>query len=415
MQDTDEVARETGTRPLSGRIHLLGIGNVGSFVAHSLAGRQFPPPMTLLLHHSNVYRSWISKKECIAINVNGLDDVKSGFDVNVKSSDSDTWYSLPWDKDGTPEERDRTLSEKLRDGNIEKSLAQSEVDDSTIECAVVTVKANQTVRAVSSISNRLNRDSTILLLQNGMGTIDELNEKVFPDPSNRPHYMTGIFSHGLYQMSPFQVVHTGIGTTVLSPAPSREVVATAGDNDADWAPTTKYLLRTLTLTPPLVAFAETPSSIIQYQLEKLAMNAVINPLTSLMECKNGEILYNYKFTRVMRLLLIEISSVILALPEVQGIPGIEARFDPERLRWMAVQLASKTRHNMSSMLQDMLSGKATEIEYINGYIVRRGEELGIKCVVNFMIKEMVQARVALLHQRESGAVPMDLSGFEDKR
>jgi len=370
--------------------------------------------MTLLLHHSNIYRSWVSKKECIAINVNGLDDVKSGFDVNVKSSDSDTWYSLPWNQDGTPEERDRTLSEKLKNGNIEKSLAQSEVDDSAIECAIVTVKANQTVRAVSSIKHRLTRASTILLLQNGMGTIDELNEKVFPDPSNRPHYMTGIFSHGLYQMSPFQVVHTGIGTTVLSPAPSREVAATAGDNAADWAPTTKYLLRTLTLTPPLVAFAETPSSIVQHQLEKLAMNAVINPLTSLMECKNGEILYNYKFTRVMRLLLIEISSVILALPEVQGIPGIEARFDPERLRWMAVQLASKTRHNMSSMLQDMLSGKATEIEYINGYIVRRGEELGIKCVVNYMIKEMVQARVALLHQRESGAVPMDLPEFEDE-
>lgn len=371
--------------------------------------------MTLLLHHTNVYKSWIAKKECIAINTNGLDDVKSGFDVNVKSNDSNTWYSLPYyGEDGTPENRDMTIAEKTTNANIDKVLAESKKDDSTIECAIVTVKANQTVKAISSIRERLTRDSTILLLQNGMGAIEELNKKVFPDPSNRPHYMAGVFSHGLFQMSPFQVVHTGVGTTVLSPAPSREVAATANDNDAHWPPTTKYLLRTLTLTPPLVAFAETPSSIIQYQLEKLAMNAVINPLTCLMECKNGEILYNYKFTRLMRLLLIEISSVILALPEMQGIPGIEARFDPERLRWMAVQLASKTRNNTSSMLQDLLHGRPTEINYINGYIVRRGEEVGIKCVVNFMIKEMVQGKVALQAHRESEAVPVDISGLEDE-
>jgi 2-dehydropantoate 2-reductase len=157
-----------------------------------------------------------------------------------------------------------------------------------------------------------------------------------------------------------------------------------------------------------VAVAETPSSLLLYQLEKLALNAIINPLTALMDCENGEILYNYSFTRVMRMLLIEISSVICALPELQGIPGIENRFAPERLRSMVTKLANQTAKNTSSMLADVRSGKTTEIEYINGYIVRRGEELGIKCAVNYMIKHLVLAKQQMVKQRVSGAIPIDV-------
>jgi 2-dehydropantoate 2-reductase len=145
-----------------------------------------------------------------------------------------------------------------------------------------------------------------------------------------------------------------------------------------------------------------------YQLEKLAMNAVINPLTALMNCENGELLYNYSLTRVTRLLLHEISSVICALPELQGIPGIESRFSPERLRWMVTQLASKTAKNHSSMLQDVRAGKTTEIEYLNGYIVRRGEELGIKCVVNYMMKHLVLGKQHTSKQRDASAIPIDI-------
>ncbi|KAI9927980.1 hypothetical protein AWENTII_012357 [Aspergillus wentii] len=369
--------------------------------------------MTLLLHNPNLYRHWLAKKKCLAINTNGLDDIKTGFDIDVLNSE--TWHSLPYfDENGTPKKDKNNLSEKALKAEAEQSLAQSKEDDEHIECLIVTVKANMTVKALGSVSHRLTRDSTVLLLQNGMGTIEELNKKVFPDPLKRPNYMSGVLSHGLLRKDSFQVAHTGVGTTILSPVPSRDSLSpVVADEKTDWAPTTKYLLRTLTLTPPLVAIAETPSSLLQYQLEKLAMNAVINPLTAILECGNGELLYNYSFTRLMRLLLLEISSVICALPELQGIPGVEFRFSPERLRRMVVQLANKTAKNSSSMLQDVQGRKVTEIEYINGYIIQRGEELGIKCAVNYMIKQMVLAKQDMLKQRESGAIPVDLSSEVD--
>ncbi|KAB8236808.1 hypothetical protein ETB97_011317 [Aspergillus alliaceus] len=403
-QDADEASRGSGKRRLSGRIHILGLGNIGTFVAHSLASRSSPPPVTLMMHTPNLYRSWLERKKCLAINTNGLDDIKTGFDVNVLNDK--TWLSVPyWNQDGTTENGNESIDEYAQQAATDGASAE----DERIECLIVAVKAPVTATAMESVKHRLTPDSTVLFLQNGMGAIDEVNEKVFPDPRYRPHYMCGIISHGLARRKePFQVSHTGVGTTILGSVPLAGAVTSTNEGDSNWAPSTKYLLRTLTLTPPLVAVAETPSSLILYQLEKLAMNSVINPLTAIMNCKNGELLYNYSFTRIMRLLLIEISSVICALPELQAVPGIESRFSPERLRMMVTQLANKTAKNHSSMLQDVLSRKTTEIEYMNGYIIRRGEELGIKCVVNYTIKHLVLAKHLQTKQMESGAIPIDL-------
>ncbi|KAL4924918.1 ketopantoate reductase family protein [Aspergillus undulatus] len=378
-QIVDEASGESGRRRLSGRIHILGVGNVGTFVAHSLASRPSPPPITLLLNGTNVYSAFQRRKQCLTINSIGLDDHKKGFDVNVLTNNG-VWLSIPYRENA----------------------------DEPIECLIVSVKAPATVKALASVRHRLMPDSTVLFIQNGMGVIDDVNEKVFPDPRQRPHYMLGIVSHGLAQRTGrFHVTHTGVGTTILGPV-SPQSLRSKNEKEPVWAPSTKYLLRTMTLTPPLAAVAEPPSSITLYQLEKLAMNSVINPLTALMNCRNGELLYNYSFTRVVRLLLFEISSVICNLPELQSVPGVESRFSPERLRWMVTQLANKTAKNDSSMLQDVRAGRTTEIEFLNGYIVRRGEELGIKCVVNYMIQHLILAKHIQSRRDESTAIPIDI-------
>jgi 2-dehydropantoate 2-reductase len=338
-----------------------------------------------------------------------LDDIKTGFHVNLL--DDGTWESMPHGKDG----EDIAYSdhdERLRSGDLPEDLARSKQDDETIECLIVTVKAQQTVAALKSVRHRLTPESTVLLLQNGMGTVEEITEKVFPDPQQRPQYMMGIISHGLLRNESFHVSHTGIGTTILSPVSPRGSLG-LNEKEADWAPSTKYLLRTLTLTPSLVAVAETPTNLLQYQLEKLAMNCVINSFTVLLDCQNGELLYNYTLSRAMRLLLIEISTVICSLPELQGVPGIKSRFAPERLRKMAVNLANRTAKNTSSMLQDVQRGQKTEIEYINGYIVRRGDELGVRCALNYLLMQLIHGKTDILSRRAASAIPMDLSGLED--
>lgn len=397
---------------LSGRIHILGMGNIGCFVAHSLASRMTRPLITILLHNREMYERWLQRKQTIRLMTNGSDDNKTGFDVNVW--DNETWYSIPYYDERnsrfSPQEQEEYAPHLETDDIPSSEVDAFDTDDEEIECLIVTTKAPFAAKAVSSVSHRLTPDSTILFLQNGMGVIDEVNEKVFPDPSVRPHYLQGIVSHGVKMKKPFHIEYTGLGTTIIGKLPSSTATDAkrtyAKPLEAEWAPSTKYLARTLTLTPPLVAVAKPPITLLQNQLEKLAMNCVINPLTALLDVKNGELLYNYHMTRTMRMLLAEISTVICALPELDGVPGVKERFSTERLKTLVVKLANATAENTSSMLQDMHGMKLTEIEYINGYIVRRGDELGIRCALNYMIMQLVLGKSHISKLREAGAVPL---------
>lgn len=403
----NELLKTQDEGRLSGRIHILGMGNIGCFVAHSLASRMTRPLITILLHNRDMYERWLQRKQTIRLMTNGLDDNKTGFDVNVL--DNETWYSIPYyDEQNSKlstEEQDAHASQLETNDTPSSEVDSFGVDDEKIECLIVTTKAPFTVKALSSVSHRLTPDSTILFLQNGMGIVDEVSEKVFPDASVRPHYLQGIISHGIKMKKPFHIEYTGLGATTIGNVLPRKSDAKPR-KDTDWAPSTKYLARTLTLTPSLVAVAVSPMAVLQAQLEKLAVNCVINPLTALLDVKNGELLYNYHMTRTMRMLLAEISIVICALPELDGVPGIKERFSTERLRKLVVKVANATAANTSSMLQDVHAMKLTEIDYINGYIVRRGDELGIRCALNYMIMQLVLAKNHISKLREAGAVPL---------
>jgi 2-dehydropantoate 2-reductase len=345
------------------------------------------------MHNDFLYQTFVRKKGAISVSTHGLDDVRTGFDIEKIDSEG-KWYAMP-----RADARDTSHTPFQKDAME---------DQGHIECLIICTKAHHTELAIKDICHRLTKDSTICFVHNGLGVIESINQNVFPNPATRPHYIQSVFSHGLTRKDHFKIAHMGVGSMIVSPVEKSNTSPVTAEGDNTWAPSTKYLMRLLTLTPPLVAMADTPAGLQQYQLEKLAINCIINPLTALSDCTNGELLYSFSFTRVMRLLLFEISAVITALPELQGIPGIEDRFSPERLRRQVVNIARMTAQNSSSMRQDINGRRMTEIEYFNGYIVRRGEELGIKCALNYMIKHLVQGKAAAAKDRENSFVPFDL-------
>ena len=349
---------------MSRTIHLLGAGNVGNFIAHSFAGIPNPPSMVLLLRDHSRLRDWRRSKESIEVIRNGIHEVRKGFDVEVLTSKS-------------------------------IKQAQDESPSTPIHSLIVSVKAADTVAALSSVASRLTRDSTVLFMQNGMGVIDDVNRVIFPDVEERPNYMLGILSHGLYGEKPFTVVHAGLGTTAIGVLPryrSNQIPLIEAKKHLLYPSTSRHLLRTLTRTAVLSAAGFAPTDLMQLQLEKLTANAIINPLTVLFDCDNGDLLHNLSFTRVMRLLLAEISLVIRSMPELKGVPNVRLRFSTARLEALVLGTARKTARNRSSMLQDVRAGKSTEIDYINGYIVRKGEEMGVRCIMNYMVQHMVKGK-----------------------
>ncbi|KAI9848537.1 MAG: hypothetical protein M1837_007206 [Sclerophora amabilis] len=366
-------------RTFSRRIHVLGVGNIGKFVAHSLAGLPHPPPITLILRHASQAKTWEREGEGINIITDGVSDARTGFSIETPAFEA------------------------------EHERLEQEAEQNPIDHLIVTTKAPHTIRALEPLKHRLHPESSILFLQNGMGIIEEVNESIFPDPEARPNYMLGIISHGVFTKDAyFSAVHAGFGTTAVGALP-RETFSRRRDEvkETKLPLPSRYLLRTLTRTPVLAAVGFSHIELAQLQLEKLAINAIINPLTAIMNCLNGDLLNNFAITRTMRLLIAEISYVIRALPELQDVPNVAIRFSPKRLEAIVVGTATKTSNNVSSMLQDTQRGSVTEIDYINGYIVKRGEMLNIRCVMNFMIMQMVKGKSKIEGQKRGDLIPLE--------
>jgi 2-dehydropantoate 2-reductase len=162
----------------------------------------------------------------------------------------------------------------------------------------------------------------------------------------------------------------------------------------------------LTRTTVLAAVSYTPLDLLQLQLEKLAVNSILNPLTALLDARNGTVLANFHLLRTARMLLAETSLVMRSLPELRHLPNIQSRFSASRLESLYLAVAQKTAGNVSSMLADVRAGRRTEVQYINGYIVKRGEELGIKCVVNYSFMQMVMGKRMMVGREQRDDVPV---------
>ena len=300
--------------------------------------------------------------------------------------------------------------EESQDGKavkLDPESTNAEGSEEIIYNLIVSVKAPQTVKAIQRIAHRLTRGSTIMFLQNGMGILDEVNEQLFPDEEYRPTYIIGVVTHGLYSNGPFAVEHAGEGTIALGAMPRMlRNKPIEKETLSELAPSARYLIRTMTRTPVFVAIGYPPTGLLQQQLDKLAVNCIINPITAIIDCKNGALLSNMYFTRVIRLLLAEISIVIQSLPELKNVPNVKMRFDTLRLERIVFSIANKTAENHSSMLQDVKLGRQTEIDYINGYIIRRGEEMGIHCVMNYMLMHMVKGKNKIRGLEQAELLPL---------
>lgn len=426
--EQDDIQQPNEEELRTRRIHILGLGSIGTLVAHSLKCLPNPPPITLMLHRPSMYETF--KKQARTIRLinkqSEVNDEQTGYDVDVLEHGRDEqayWRFIP----------DRPDGPGAASTNPIEPLEMLPSGETYIYNLIVTVKGPSTVGALRSIRHRVDANSTICFMQNGLGQIDLLNRQVFTDPETRPTYMLGIVSHGAYMSGELAVVHAGFGSIALGihrdpdrfPLPPKSSISSLSDISEQQRkinyPTDKelfsnissrFLLRTLTRSPVLSCAAFPYLDLLQLQLEKLSANAIMNPVTALLNVPNGALLHNSSLSMVQRVLLAEISLVIRSLPELEGIPNVHQRFSAQRLEHFVLGVISRTAQNSSSMREDVRHSKQTEIDFINGYIIRRGEEQGIKCALNFMLMHLVKGKTWIQRGAEGAGLPYGVSRME---
>ena len=224
--------------------------------------------------------------------------------------------------------------------------------------ALVLVKSWGTARAAQQLVRCLSGDGLALTLQNGLGNLETLVGKLGAD-----RVALGVTTYGANLIEPGRVRSAGEGTITLS--------RTAG---------IESLAGVLQQAGFQVEFTADPSGLIW---GKLVVNAAINPLTALLEVPNGALLELPTTRDLMGAVAWETATVAEA-------QGIHLPYTDPAL--VIEQVARRTAANRSSMLQDITRGTPTEIDAINGAIVRAADRNNVPAPVNRTLRQLVKAK-----------------------
>ena len=118
---------------------------------------------------------------------------------------------------------------------------------------------------------------------------------------------------------------------------------------------------------------------------KLIWNCALNAVSALGRAKYGQIAASADVRKVVETVVDE----VLAVARAANIhpPGLE---DPKVAIAGAFKIATQMAEAFSSTAQDMIRGKRTEIDSLNGYVSRRGAELGVPTPVNHALFALVK-------------------------
>jgi 2-dehydropantoate 2-reductase len=249
--------------------------------------------------------------------------------------------------------------------------ATSEARDlSGADFLIVFVKSSATAAVARQFAPLAKGSAIAVTLQNGLG-----NERILREAFGAGRTAAGVTSQGATFLGPGRIRHAGVGPTHLGMSDRR---------NEKLAPLAEALKR---------AGFEThlEQSVDNLVWSKLIINVGINALTALTGLANGRLLDFPQTRSVMADLVAEAVRVAQAR-------GVQLTYqDPLA---MVYTVAEKTARNRSSMLQDFDRGAPSEIEVINGAILREAEALGLEVPVNRTITRLIQAMDAVHAERK---------------
>jgi 2-dehydropantoate 2-reductase len=227
------------------------------------------------------------------------------------------------------------------------------------EVVLFCVKTTDTESTARAIAPLLSASAMVVSLQNGVDNGEKLRA-VGLDALSAVVYVAASVP------GPAHVKHVGRGDLVVGPRNGR----------------TEYLARLFERAGVGCRITEN----IDGELwTKLIWNCALNAISALGRAKYGQIAASQDARKVVEGAVNE----VLAVAAAAGIalPGVETA---EAGLKGALKIATQMSDAISSTGQDLMRGKRTEIDSLNGYISRRGAELGVATPINHALYSLVK-------------------------
>ncbi|MFB0523289.1 MAG: ketopantoate reductase family protein [Candidatus Bathyarchaeia archaeon] len=242
-------------------------------------------------------------------------------------------------------------------GDIQETFfikAETEIKEiPTKSLILLTTKAHDSARAIKEVKDMLKEDTVILILQNGLGNKEVVKAIV----GDKGEVIRGVPKIAAEFLKPGEVTFWN-GETILEKTRTGRAIAALFNECGLKARISNEIDREI--------------------WTKLILNCVVNPLTAILQVRNNVILVNS--LKPLR------SRIMKECVEVGKCEGIE--FQPNVNE--SIDKCIARYENYSSMCQDIMKRKETEIDFINGKIVELGRKHKIPTPINGAMTSLVK-------------------------
>lgn len=243
-------------------------------------------------------------------------------------------------------------------GNIAVQATSTPSGVAGADVVLLCVKSGDTEAAGRAMAPHLKPDATVLCLQNGVDNAERLQAIIETVAVPAAVYVAAEMA------GPGHVLHKGRGDLVIGPSPASADIARQFTEAGIPATVSDNVTAALWI--------------------KLITNCVYNPLSAIAELPYGPLFKAEGVLDIARNVIDECINVATAL----SIPI------PSGIHETVLGLAATMPEQSSSTAQDLARGKPTEIDHLNGYVVRRGAALRISTPVNHTLLTLVKLREA---------------------
>jgi len=222
------------------------------------------------------------------------------------------------------------------------------------ELVLFSVKSTDTEAAGKAIAPHLGRDASIVTLQNGVDNAERLagalGREVIP----------GVVYAAVEMAGPGHVRHHGRGELVIGRAGASEAIVRAfGEAGVSM---------------------EISDNVAGTLWAKLVVNSAYNALSAITQLPYGRLVQGAGVSDVMR----DVVDECLAVAQAAGVTV------PGDMHEATRRIAQTMPGQYSSTAQDLARKKKTEIEHLNGFVVRKGQALGVPTPVNRVLLSLVK-------------------------
>lgn len=279
-------------------------------------------------------------------------------------------------------------------------------DNSHIDQLLVAGPGHGAVEALRAVKHRINKDTTVCLMTDGLGVLEEVRARIFQgtDESSKPSFLLGHMSHRLaFNRRHDSVKELRHGETQLTWMDSSRM-----------APEVEKTETRMNFVQALQAVEDLRSSLtpfdkwLHFKLPSVILDSVVEPVCVLLEIPYAGLLQNPAAQRMMHRLLTEIVSVVDSMPEVEGSAAIRDFIRGNRIRQHIYSRIMARRGAPSSELaRQIRNGLPTDIDYLNGFFIRRGRQLGLDLPTNILMRDMVKAKHSLAIEKLNSYIPIE--------